>query len=73
MMTKSETIDAITSLNPGVSPVFLAEFSADELNAYLCRLRDRSQSYATDGPAGPSIPVPVTAAGCDAPATRAPM
>ena len=39
MMPKSDTIDAILKLNPTVNPAFLAEFSNQELNEYLQRLR----------------------------------
>ena len=39
MMPKSDTIDEIVKLNPTASPVFLAEFQVDELDAYLGRLQ----------------------------------
>ena len=38
MMTKNDTIEAITRLNPTASPVFLAGFSNDDLVSYLQRL-----------------------------------
>ena len=38
MMTKSDTIDAIRHLNPSADPVFLAEFSGEDLASYLDRL-----------------------------------
>ena len=44
MMTKSDTIDAIQSLNPTASRMFLAEFSKAELTEYLQRLDRRSEA-----------------------------
>jgi hypothetical protein len=38
MMPKSDTIAAITKLNPTADPDFLAEFTNDELSEYLRRL-----------------------------------
>ena len=38
MMSKSDTISAIVQLNPTVNPVFLSEFSGEELDAYRSRL-----------------------------------
>ena len=38
MMTKNDTIEAITRLNPTASPVFLAGFCNDDLASYLQRL-----------------------------------
>ena len=38
MMTKSDTIDAITKLNPTANPGFLSGFSGSELSQYLGRL-----------------------------------
>ena len=43
MMTKSDTIEAITRLNPTASPVFLAGFSSDDLASYLQRLSSTSK------------------------------
>lgn len=40
MMTKCDTIDAIKKLNPTADSEFLAEFTGDDLNAYLVRLTD---------------------------------
>jgi hypothetical protein len=37
-MSKSDTIAAIVRLNPTVNPVFLSEFSGEELEAYRMRL-----------------------------------
>jgi len=48
MMTKRDTIDAITRLNPTANPEFLAEFSGEELDRYLDRLSNRP----TDDPLG---------------------
>lgn len=38
MMSKSDTISAIIQLNATVNPVFLSEFSGEELEAYRSRL-----------------------------------
>ncbi len=38
MMPKSDTITAITKLNPSADPEFLAQFSSEELTEYLHRL-----------------------------------
>ncbi len=38
-MPKTDTIAAITKLNPTATPVFLEEFPASELTRYLDRLR----------------------------------
>ncbi len=43
MMTKNDTIEAITRLNPTASPVFLAGFSSDDLASYLQRLSSTSE------------------------------
>ena len=52
MMTKSDTIAAITKLNPTANPAFLAEFSAEDLVDYLQRLSceppPRNRSRAAD-------------------------
>lgn len=39
-MRKSDAIEAITELNRSAQPNFLAEFSHDDLERYLGRLRD---------------------------------
>ena len=39
MMPKSDTISAIIEINPSANPSFLAEFSNQELEEYLHRLR----------------------------------
>ncbi len=38
MLSKPDTIEEITKLNPTVNPTFLADFSKEELNDYLVRL-----------------------------------
>ena len=38
MLSKPDTIEAITRLNPTVNPAFLAEFSNKDLHEYLRRL-----------------------------------
>lgn len=43
MMTKNDTIEAITRLNPTASPVFLAGFCNDDLVSYLQRLSSTSK------------------------------
>ncbi|MEK6676212.1 MAG: hypothetical protein AABZ47_11240 [Planctomycetota bacterium] len=40
MMTKSEAIAAIQQINTTANAVFLAQFSNDDLHAYLDRLTD---------------------------------
>ena len=40
MLAKSDIITAITKLNPGANPGFLAEFSRADLKAYYQRLTD---------------------------------
>ncbi len=40
MMTKSDTIEAILTLNPTASRTFLAKFSNAELAQYLQRLQE---------------------------------
>lgn len=42
MMSKSEAIWAIRNVNTSVSEDFLADFSEQELKAYLLRLSDAS-------------------------------
>jgi len=39
-MDKKELIDCICELNKGAKPEFLAEFSQEELNAYLEHLME---------------------------------
>ena len=51
MMTKSDTISEIMSLNPSVGATFLSEFPNEELKRYLRRLHDlRETSYRRDQP-----------------------
>ena len=40
MLAKSDIITAITKLNPGANPGFLAQFSRADLKAYYRRLTD---------------------------------
>ncbi len=47
MMTKSDTITEIMTLNPTVGAVFLADFSNEDLLHYLQRLRSLSSMSAT--------------------------
>lgn len=48
-MPKSDTIEAILSLNPTAKPDFLAEFSNEDLHDYLHRLTFRSgQAHCAD-------------------------
>ena len=47
MMTKSDTIAEIMTLNPTVGAVFLADFSSEDLRHYLQRLRSLSSMNAT--------------------------
>lgn len=47
MMTKSDTIAEIMTLNPTVGAVFLADFSNEDLLHYLQRLRSLSSMSAT--------------------------
>ncbi len=42
MLTKPDTIDAIKKINPNVNPAFLAEFSNEDLQEYLTRLKRAS-------------------------------
>ena len=53
-MPKSDTIDAILSLNPTAKPDFLAEFSNEDLHEYLQRLtfspRQFRRAGETDSP-----------------------
>ncbi len=42
VMTKSDTIDQILQFNRNANPQFLAEFSREQLNHYLIRVRVRS-------------------------------
>ncbi len=44
MMTKCDTIDAIKKLNPTANSGFLAEFTGDDLSAYLVRLNNRPRT-----------------------------
>ena len=47
MMTKSDTIAEIMTLNPTVGAVFLADFSNEDLLRYLQRLRSLLSMNAT--------------------------
>jgi hypothetical protein len=47
MMTKSDTIAEIMTLNPTVGAVFLADFSSEDLLHYLQRLRGLSSMSVT--------------------------
>ncbi|MEK7710445.1 MAG: hypothetical protein AAB341_00990 [Planctomycetota bacterium] len=47
MMTKSDTITEIMTLNPTVGAVFLVDFSNEDLLHYLQRLRGLSSMNAT--------------------------
>lgn len=58
MMTKNDTIEAITRLNPTASPVFLAGFCNDDLTSYLQRLSSASlpqNVFSTKAEAPPRI------------------
>ncbi len=46
MMTKTDTIEAITRLNPTANPTFLAGFSNQDLAHYLQRLSKPSSSQS---------------------------
>jgi hypothetical protein len=56
MLTKSDTIDAITKLNPTANPGFLAGFSGDELVQYLGRLESVCRTDNRQDPAAPVTP-----------------
>jgi len=53
MMPKSDTIEAILKLNPTAEPQFLAEFSNEELLAYLDRLTGPGRLVASADRASP--------------------
>ena len=47
-MVKRQLIDQIMKLNISAKPEFLAQFTEDELRAYLRQLRDLQRTVATD-------------------------
>ena len=53
MMTKSDTIDAITKLNPTANPGFLSGFSGSELSQYLGRLESVTRRWNRSNPTKP--------------------
>lgn len=53
MMTKSDTIDAITKLNPTANPSYLSGFSGDELSQYLGRLESVTRRVNQRDPTRP--------------------
>ena len=55
-MTKNDTIEAITRLNPTANPVFLAGFCNEDLASYLQRLS--STSKPQDGISTKAVPPP---------------
>ena len=47
-MTKREMIDQILRLNRSAKPVFLAQFSDEQLLAYLHQLKELQYEHRTD-------------------------
>lgn len=60
MMPKGDTITAIQQLNPTADPAFLAEFSLEDLQAYLDRLTQPRQAVTASTPPGPNQTSPPT-------------
>ncbi len=52
-MPKSDTIEAILSLNPTAKPDFLAEFSNEDLHDYLHRLTFSTGQFQSDDKSEP--------------------
>ncbi len=49
-MTKRETIDRIITRNPSARPEFLAEFTAEDLDAYLRQLESVKRRSPHEAP-----------------------
>lgn len=67
MISKSDTINEIRTLNPTANPGFLAEFSSEELSRYLCRLKS-AQRRTRCNPTKPGRPLDPPTANVAAPA-----